>query len=193
MHGEMAETIQSVAHKLMVERGYSAFSYADISEAVGITKASIHHHFPTKAGLAVAVLTKHRERLLQAMQLLDDEIEDPLMRLTAYVQHWEHCIRDRSMTFCVAALLGAEMPSLPAEVQAQVKRHFSALAQWIEKTLEAGVKARVIRLHETAATETQILMAVVHGAMLSVRASGNDEVYKTATDGAMKRISKKAN
>jgi TetR/AcrR family transcriptional repressor of nem operon len=192
-HGEMAETIRGVAHKLMVERGYAAFSYADISEAVGLRKASIHHHFPAKAGLAVAVLTKHRERLLQALELLDEQIEDPLMRLTAYVQHWELCIRDRSMTFCVAALLGAEMPSLPEEVQAEVRLHFSLLAQWIEKTLKRGVKAGVIRLEETAATEAQIVMAVVHGAMLSARASGVDKVYKSATDGALRRISKKAN
>ena len=191
-HGEMADRIRSTAHALMVERGYSAFSYADISEAVGITKASIHHHFRSKASLAVAVLTKHRERLEQAMDMLDGEIRDPLMRLTAYVQHWEHCIRDRSMTFCVAALLGAEMPSLPEEVQAEVKRHFAVLAQWIEKTMQAGVKAGVIRLEETAATEAQILMAVVHGAMLSARASGIDAVYATTTAGALRRITRTA-
>jgi TetR/AcrR family transcriptional repressor of nem operon len=28
----------------MVHRGYKAFSYADISEQVGIRKASIHYH-----------------------------------------------------------------------------------------------------------------------------------------------------
>jgi TetR/AcrR family transcriptional regulator, transcriptional repressor for nem operon len=193
MHSEMAETIQRTAHQLMVQRGYAAFSYADISEAVGIRKASIHYHFPTKAGLAVAVLTAHRERLELAMGLLDDEIKDPLMRITAYVQHWENCILDRSMTFCVAALLGAEMPSLPEEVQVEVRKHFAILSQWIEKTLKAGAKAGVIRLEEKAATEAQILMAVVHGAMLSARASGIDEVYRTATAGALRRISKKSN
>jgi TetR/AcrR family transcriptional repressor of nem operon len=176
----------------MVQRGYAAFSYADISASVGIAKASIHHHYPTKAGLAVAVLTAHRERLELALGLLDDEIRDPLMRITAYVQHWEKCIEDRSMTFCVAALLGAEMPSLPVEVQAEVKRHFAFLSQWIEKTLKAGERAKVIRLEEKAATEAQILMAVVHGAMLSARASGIDDVYGVTTAAALRRISKKA-
>jgi TetR/AcrR family transcriptional repressor of nem operon len=192
-HGEMTDRIRSTAHTLMIQRGYSAFSYADISAAVGISKASIHHHFPAKADLAVAVLTAHRERLIQALGLLDDEISDPLMRLTAYVQHWEICIRDQSMPFCVAALLGAEMPSLPEEVQAQVREHFAVLVRWIEKTLRAGVKAGAIRLKETAATEAQILMAVVHGAMLSARASGTHEVYKTASAGALRRISTKSN
>jgi AcrR family transcriptional regulator len=31
--------------------GYSGFSYADIAEVVGIRKASIHHHFPSKVDL----------------------------------------------------------------------------------------------------------------------------------------------
>lgn len=188
MQRETADKIRSTAHALMVERGYAAFSYADIAEVLGISKASLHYHFPSKAGLAVAVLTVHRERLVQALGLLDDEIRDPRMRLTAYVQYWEKCLRDRSVTFCVAALLGAEMPSLPEEVQVEVRRHFAALVQWIEKTLKAGVKARVFRLKETAAAEAQMLMAVVHGAMLSSRASGSEEVYGTVTAGALRRI-----
>lgn len=51
----------------MVQRGYSAFSYTDISEAIGIRKASIHHYFPTKAGLSVAV----PESVIQGMERLN--------------------------------------------------------------------------------------------------------------------------
>src|SRR5882757_2805142 len=65
MQGETAERILKVAEALMIERGYSAFSYADISEAVEIKKPSIHHHFPTKAGLAAAVLKSHREKTIE--------------------------------------------------------------------------------------------------------------------------------
>ena len=41
------ERLLSEAEHLMREKGYSAFSYADLSKIVGITKASINHHFPT--------------------------------------------------------------------------------------------------------------------------------------------------
>ena len=47
----------------------------------------------------------------------------------------------------------------------------------------------MIKLQEPAAVEAQTLMAVVHGAMLSARATGNCEVFKTVTDAALKRIS----
>src|ERR1700761_8437182 len=148
MQGEMAERILKTAEALMIERGYSAFSYADISEAVQIRKPSIHHHFPTKAGLATAVLKAHREKLVEATVQLDLQIQNPLKRLQAYVQHWEGCIRGKTVPFCVAALMGAELPSLPPEVQVEVHLHFAALSEWLERTLKAGAAAGVIRLQE---------------------------------------------
>ena len=188
MQGETAERILKSAEALMIERGYSAFSYADIAEAVEIKKPSIHHHFPTKAALAAAVLQAHREQTIEGTRQLDRQIEDPWKRLHAYVQYWEGCIRGRTVSFCVAALMGAELPSLPEEVQAEVRLHFEALRDWLERTLKAGVKAGVIKLRDSAATEAQTLMAVVHGAMLSARATGDCDVFKLVTTAALKRL-----
>jgi TetR/AcrR family transcriptional repressor of nem operon len=188
MQGETAERILKSAEALMIERGYSAFSYADISDAVGIRKPSIHHHFPTKADLAAAVLRAHREKTIEGTEQLDRQIEDPRRRLHAYVQYWEECIRGGTVPFCVAALMGAELPSLPEEVQAEVRLHFKALGEWLEQTLKAGVKAGVIRLLDSAATEAQTLMAVVHGAMLSARATGDCDVFRLVTRAALKRF-----
>lgn len=188
MQGEMSERILKTAEVLMIERGYSAFSYADIADAVQIKKPSIHHHFPTKSGLAVTVLKKHREKTIEGTEQLDRQIEDPRKRLHAYVQYWEGCIRDRTVPFCVAALMAAELPSLPEEVQAEVRLHFRALGEWLERTLKAGVKAGVIKLQDSAGTEAQTLMAVVHGAMLSARATGNCDVFKLVTRAALKRL-----
>lgn len=184
----MAERILQTAEALMIERGYSAFSYADIAEVVKIKKPSIHHHFPTKSGLAVAVLRNHREKTIEGTEQLDRQIEDPRKRLHAYVQYWEECIRGRTVSFCVAALMGAELPSLPEEVQTEVRLHFRALGEWLERTLKAGVKAGVIRLQDSAATEAQTLMAVVHGAMLSARATGDCDVFKLVTGAALRRL-----
>jgi len=45
-----------LAEALIQSRGYSAFSYQDISDRLGIRKASIHYHFPSKTDLGVAAL-----------------------------------------------------------------------------------------------------------------------------------------
>jgi TetR/AcrR family transcriptional regulator, transcriptional repressor for nem operon len=189
MQGETANRILQTAKALISDRGYSAFSYADIAEAVHIRKASIHHHFPTKANLVVAVLKAHRDGLLQGTQFLTQKIEDPLARLQAYVQHWEGCIRDNSQPFCIAALLAAELPGLPEEVRAEVQKHFLALSEWIFQTLEEGVTKRTLRLQVTPREEAQNFMATIHGAMLSARALGSCDVFQAVTTSALQRIS----
>jgi TetR/AcrR family transcriptional regulator, transcriptional repressor for nem operon len=189
MQGETAERILKTANALLVDRGYSAFSYADIAETVKIRKASIHHHFPTKAGLVVAVLRAHQGRLAEGMETLDREVANPLLRIKAYFKYWEGCIEGQTMSFCIGALLGAEMPSLPEEVQVEVRRHFSMLTDWFERTLRAGSKARVLHLQGTVALEAQMLIAVLHGAMLSARATGSCEVFRALSQAALHRIS----
>jgi TetR/AcrR family transcriptional regulator, transcriptional repressor for nem operon len=132
MQGEMAERIVKTAEALMIE---------------------------TKSGLAVTVLKKHREKTIEGTEQLDRQIEDPRKHLHAYVQYWEGCIRDRTVPFCVAALMAAELPSLPEEVQAEVRLHFRALGEWLERPLKAGVKAGVIKLQDSAATEARLATA----------------------------------
>lgn len=189
MHGETAERILEAANTLLIDRGYSAFSYADIAETVKIRKASIHHHFPTKAGLVVAVLRRHRARISEGMKALDEQIENPFVRIKNYFKYWEGCIEDRTLSFCIGALLAAEMPSLPEDVQAEVRLHFSMLSEWFERTLKAGSKIRAIHLQGTVATEAQMLIAVLHGAMLSARATSNCDIFRSLSQAALNRIS----
>jgi TetR/AcrR family transcriptional repressor of nem operon len=188
MNGETATRIMDVAHQLLSERGFSAFSYADIAETIQIRKASIHHHFPTKTALVVAVLERHRLRMLEGLAGLDAHVPSPVDRLKKYLDHWETCIRNRSEPFCIAALLGAELPGLPEEIQAEVRKHFTALRQWIAKTMKDSVKQKLIMLQASADVEAEMLMAAVHGAMLSARVSSSTTIFKQVTANAMQRL-----
>ncbi len=137
----------------------------------------------------VAVLRAHRENLLQGTQFLTQKIDDPLARLHAYVQHWEGCIRDKSQPFCIAALLAAELPSLPKEVRFEVQQHFLELSGWIRETLTEGISKRTLKLQGTPEDEAQTFMATVHGAMLSARALGSCDVFQAVTTSALQRYS----
>src|ERR1043166_1832386 len=65
-----AEQILDLAETLIQTRSYSAFSYQDISDALGLTKASIHYHFPSKAELGVAVIDRYAARFSAALAAL---------------------------------------------------------------------------------------------------------------------------
>ena len=173
---------------MIMRRGYSGFSYADVADAIDIRKASIHHHFPAKADLVIAVVRQSRDTFDADMASLQAGGADPLAQLRAYVGYWERCIADDSAPFCVAGMLGAELPALPDEVAQEVRAHFENLAAWLEQVLEAGVKSRLFRLGGSVQAEAATLVSVVYGAMLAARAYGNATLFKDVTDAAVERI-----
>lgn len=177
-----SENILNVAQSLVVAGGYNGFSYADISEAVGIRKASIHHHFPTKAELVIALVERYRQLAATGLHSLREHVPDPAGQLQAYANYWQKCILDASAPFCVCAMLACEMPMLPPEVTAGVRAHFETLAGWLTSVLEAGVEQGLFRLDNPPAEVAQGLMAIVHGAMLSARAFGDPNIFAAIVD-----------
>jgi len=53
------EKIKAIATKLLIMRGVSGFSYADIAEQLGITTTNIHHHFGHKKNLVDEVVREY--------------------------------------------------------------------------------------------------------------------------------------
>lgn len=165
-----AERILDVAQSLIVAGGYNGFSYADISDAIGIRKASIHHHFPTKAELVSALVDRYRQETELGLRSLREQSASPVDQLQSYVNFWQGCIQDASLPFCVCAMLAGEMPMLPDAVAARVRGHFDHLAGWLTSVLQAGADQHLFHLSKRPDEEAQMLMASVHGAMLSARA-----------------------
>jgi TetR/AcrR family transcriptional repressor of nem operon len=185
-----ANRIIEAGRQLIMRRGYSGFSYADVADAIDIRKASIHHHFPAKTDLVIAVLNDWRETFDADMVLLEASGADALAQLRAYIGHWERCIADDTAPFCVAGMLGAELPSLPEEVAKEVKAFFDNLTAWLEQVLESGVKNDLFKLSSSVQTEAATLVSLVYGAMLAARAYGNVALFKDVTDSAVERLVK---
>src|SRR5215469_1316072 len=185
-----ANRIIAAAQQLIMRRGYSGFSYADVSEAIDIRKASIHHHFPVKTDLVIAVLNEWQEAFDADVASLQASGANAIAQLRAYIGHWERCIADDTAPFCVAGMLGAELPALPEEVAQVVKAFFDNLTAWLEQVFESGVKNDLIKLDSSVQTEAATLVSLVYGAMLAARASGNVALFKDVTEGAVERLVK---
>ncbi len=180
MVSETYEKILDVAERLMVSRGYNAFSYADIAPEVGVGKATIHHHFPSKADLAATVLARYRKNNRRHVEGLLAAVADPVARLEAYIGFWEDCIRRQDMPFCIGALLASEIPSLPEAVVQQVRGHFADLAGWLRAVIEDGVANGLLKAEHGSAVAADCLIASVHGAMLAARVADSDPTVFSA-------------
>ncbi|MFC6336603.1 TetR family transcriptional regulator [Pseudomonas sp. CCM 7891] len=187
-HSKTFYEILSCARSLIIAGGYSGFSYADISEVVGIRKASIHHHFPTKVDLVRTLVTGYREEAEAGIAELERHCPGPADQLRAYLGYWQACIGDATKGYCVCALLATQIPVLPQEVVLEVRAHFRALSAWLTSVFERGSKQGSFILSSDARSEAETFMATVHGAMLSARAYGDPKMFGVITQPLIERL-----
>ena len=176
------------ARYLIQTRGYNGFSYADVAEEVQVRKASIHHHFPTKADLALAVVEESRAGIAHQIALIADGEFDPVEKLQLYIEYWERCITDDTAPFCVAGMLAAELPSLPTELAEGVRMHFRDLSRWLETILSKGAQLGVFRFQGAASAETEAFISLVYGAMLTARAYGDPTKFAEVSRSGLRRL-----
>ncbi|WP_419878411.1 TetR/AcrR family transcriptional regulator [Brevibacillus centrosporus] len=183
-----SDAILACARSLIVAGGYNGFSYADIADVVGIRKASIHHHFPSKVDLVRTLVARYRKDAEAGMANLELQVSDPLELLRSYAGYWEACIEDASAPFCVSALLASQLPVLPEEVGLEVRAHFRSLSEWLTAVLERGARHGQLQLTSTPRAEAEAFMATVHGAMLSARAYGDPKIFGVVTGSLLERL-----
>lgn len=184
-----SDDILASARHLIMNGGYNGFSYADISQMVGIRKASIHHHFPTKADLVRELVKRYREDGQVSVAALEKNVPDALEILKVYAGHWTRCIEDASRPFCVCALLASELPSLPSEVADEVTSFFRFITSWLTTILKRGSQDGELSLTSEPHVEAEAFLATVYGAMLSARAYRNSEVFATILEPVLLRLS----
>jgi TetR/AcrR family transcriptional repressor of nem operon len=168
-----AARILDAAEGLLQVRGYNGFSYADVSAEVGITKAALHYHFPGKADLGLALVTRYTGRFTAALAAIDRAGTTPAGRLSAYARLYDQVLQQSRM--CLCGVLAAEYQTLPAPMREAVTHFFEENENWVEKVLEDGRQDGTLRFRATALETARVVIACLEGAMLVARPSGDPD------------------
>jgi TetR/AcrR family transcriptional repressor of nem operon len=150
--------------KLIRTRGYAAFSYADLSERVGIQKASIHYHFPTKEVLGSALIDAYLVKFESDLQGVLDEVAPAGERLRRYAQFFVTSTSNGLLPFCGA--LAAEMSILPKSMQDRVRHFFALHLKWLNVVLSAGIAAKELRQDLDVETTARLILSTLEGGSL---------------------------
>lgn len=185
---DTASKLVSEAGQLIANVGYNGFSYADLSARLGIRKASIHHHFPSKVDLVVAVVEQQRAAIRAQIAALESGKPDAMGELIAYVDYWKRCITDQSATFCLAGVLAVESPGLPPPVVSAVQGHFNDLGTWLERVMALGVAQGAIKLELEPKTSSKFFQTAIYGAMVMARAFNDPASFTFIVDTFLARM-----
>jgi TetR/AcrR family transcriptional regulator, transcriptional repressor for nem operon len=170
---ETAEQILDLAETLIQTRGYSAFSYQDIADSLGIRKASIHYHFASKAELGVAVVDRYIERFGAGLvAIAADDKQSSMAMLDFYVQPYLQFASTPDRV-CLSGALAGEMMALPPEVRQRVDHFFRTHQVWLTKILKRGVARGEFRLAAPAPKVARFIFGALQGALLVKRTTGD--------------------
>jgi TetR/AcrR family transcriptional regulator, transcriptional repressor for nem operon len=165
------ELLLREAETLVRTRGFAAFSYADLSERIGIRKASIHHHFPTKETLGGALIDGYLVKFERALQdILDEEVQAG-KRLRRYADFFNTSMMDGMLPLCGA--LSAEMSALPKSLQQRVRYFFDLHLKWLEQVVRAGIEANELRGNIDVKRAAMLILSTLEGASLVAWATGD--------------------
>jgi TetR/AcrR family transcriptional regulator, transcriptional repressor for nem operon len=177
---ETAGQILDFAETLIQTRGYSAFSYQDIADQLGIRKASIHYHFPSKTDLGIAVVDRYVARFGAALvAIAADESKSSMAMLDFYVEPYVGYARTPDQ-ICLCGALAGEILALPPEFRSRVAGFFRTHQVWLAGILKRGAARGEFRLAAPAIRQARFIFAALQGALLVKRTTGDSTELRDA-------------
>jgi TetR/AcrR family transcriptional regulator, regulator of autoinduction and epiphytic fitness len=132
------EAIIDVVNRLLAEKGFDAMTVDEVAFEVGVAKASLYKHFPSKEDLAAAAMVRVMQRAMAELARLDAKLP-PIDKLKAAAR-WMMQLK-----------LAGEMPNLPSQNSSlrttmlanttyidALMSISDTLGGWIEAAQEAG-------------------------------------------------------
>ncbi len=185
--GITKDDVLDAAQARMQTRGYNAVSYADIAGDLGVRAASLHHHFPAKADLATALLARYRRRFGEQLARISAESDEVRRRLERYGALFRETLA-RDGQICLCGVLGAELPSLPAEAAREVRGFFKDNESWLAEVLRRGRDEGRVSRAASPGELARLVLATFEGAMVVARAEGNAFAFDAIAEACLRLL-----
>jgi TetR/AcrR family transcriptional repressor of nem operon len=173
--GSTREQILGVARDLIQTRSYLGFSFQDVANAVGIRKASLYHHFPTKEALGIEVLREST----RSFKAWSAKARAPDAALDAYFRMYRNGLRAGS-SICPAGAMAPGWDCINDELRQVVRELRSTQVLWLTGVL-GGLGPRPESSAPVGALAAYVF-AACQGALLSARMTGRVDDFDEAVE-----------
>jgi len=190
MSSDTRSTLIEIATGQVARQGYAGFSYADLASQARIRKPSIHHHFPTKEDLGVAIVRAYTDEISGRLR----EIEARSDRATERLRGFGRLYRESLVAGhgCLCGVLASESAVLPESVRAAVRHFFQLQLRWLERTLRAGGSEGSLRGDIEPRREARTVLATLQGALFVALSLEEPASFDQALTGLLKGLSAQA-
>ena len=168
--------IMDVAQDLIQRRGVNGMSFQDISDAVKIRKASIHHHFASKQDLVEALLTRYRAEFGSLLTGILASRAKARGKLQRYGELFEGTLQaDNQDKSCLCGMLAAEVFSLDEGPVRSVKGFMQDNVTFLTKVLNEGKEDGSLVVRGRVEDVASMVLAAFEGGLLVARSDGGPD------------------
>ena len=185
--------ILDVAQALVQTIGANAMSYQHISDAVGIRKASIHYHFPTKEGLIEALVERYSVCFFELVDGIAASRKSGLQKLRDYIGLFDATLREGDHDgahnkACPMGMLGAEVRTLGEAASDRVRQFYEQNERRLAAILDEGKRDRTLSFEGSSGAMAGLIFSLLEGAMLVARGRNSVEHFRTVSEQLLKLI-----
>jgi TetR/AcrR family transcriptional regulator, transcriptional repressor for nem operon len=175
-----------VAQDLIQRLGVNGMSYQDISDRVGIRKASVHTHFPKKDDLVAALLDRYSDRFLRIMDSILASDDSPEVKLRRYCGLFESTLSSGSQDkVCLYAMVGAEFTTLTHPSVERVSSFYQANQERLVIILNQGRQDGSFRFTGDVQAMAILIFGLLEGSMLIARVQGGATQFRQVVEQLM--------
>ena len=155
--------------------GYHAFNYKQIATALNIKNAAIHHYYPLKEDLGLAVIEKDRQEFANMMKLTANG--DPLLGLEALLDCYGRYFKD-GHKLCLVGTFCSAYHDVSEKLQIASARYLNVIHAWLTELMQDGLDSGRFNFDITAQEMANNWAAILPGSLQIGRVQGEGYFYQ---------------
>jgi len=166
------------ARGLIQNVGVGAFSYSDLSAAIGIKAPSIHHHFRHKEDLVAEVAEQYRAEFAAEVDAIAGATVS--QRLRAFAELFVDTAAKNMMCLCGA--VAAEWSTVGEAPRKQVEGFVEDQVAWLAAQVEEGASSGELRADIDPRVTARAILAMLEGAILMGRVDASSNAVSPVSE-----------
>ncbi len=182
----MREEILNFAEAVVQEKGLDSLSFQQIADAVGLSKASVFHHFRNRDALAMALIERCRTKYGMEYSTVADRNLSAPKKLRAISSSFSKGLQNNRL--CLLAALGSSQASLPESIQLELKQTADSSVRTFARIFQQGQDDGQLIFSGTPEDAARSFLALLQGMQQLARFSQDLKLFDTTVTSYLKNM-----